>query len=110
MVSPGSDGPATHAISRRERVVRCPYVQTNVRWPLPVDQRLNELVSLLDDGGIHVTRSQLVAALVARAPAALADLKDLFAKYAGQSAGSVVLQRRGDIVPAKRRPGRRSNS
>jgi hypothetical protein len=67
------------------------------------------LVSLLGDGGVHVTRSQLVAALVARAPAALAELKDLFVKYTGQSAGSVVLQTRGDIVPAERRPGRRSS-
>jgi hypothetical protein len=89
--------------------VQCPYVQTNVRWPLPVDQRLNELVSLLGGGGVQVTRSQLVAALVAHAPTALADLKDLFADYSGQTAGSVVLQRRGDIVPGERRPGRRSN-
>lgn len=96
-------------ISRRERVVRCPYVQTNVRWPLPIDQRLNELVTVLGDGGVHVTRSQLIAALVARAPTAFADLRDLFAKYTGQSAGSVVLQRHGEIIPAERRPGRRSN-
>jgi hypothetical protein len=97
-------------ISRRERVVRCPYIQTNVRWPLPVDQRLNELVSLLSKRGVHVTRSQLIAALVAHAPTAAAELQELFAKYSYQSAGSVVLQKRGDIVPAKRRPGRRANS
>ncbi len=106
----GSDGRMTRVISRRERVVRCPYIQTNVRWPLPVDQRLNELVSLLAKGGVHVTRSQLVAALVARAPIAVAELQELFAKYSDQSAGSVVLQKRGDIIPAKRRPGRRANS
>lgn len=100
----------TRGISRRERVVRCPYVQTNVRWPLPVDQRLNELVSLLSDGGVNVTRSQLVAALVASAPTALTDLKDLVIKYTGQTVGSVVLQRRGAIVPSERRPGRRSSS
>jgi hypothetical protein len=89
--------------------VRCPYIQTNVRWPLPVDQRLNELVTLLGKGGVHVTRSQLVAALVAAAPTAEAELQELFATYSSQSVGSVVLQRRGDIVPAKRRPGRRAN-
>jgi hypothetical protein len=90
--------------------VRCPYVQTNIRWPLPVDQRLNEMVSLLSRVGVHVTRSQLAAALVAHAPAALAELKDVVAKYTAQTVGSVVLQRRGDVVPAERRPGRRSNS
>lgn len=87
----------------------CPYVQTNVRWPLPVDQRLNELVTLLGRRGVNVTRSQLVAALVAHAPTAAAELQELFVKYAGQSVGSVVLQKRGEILPAKRRPGRRSN-
>jgi len=106
----GSDGHTTRVISRRERVVRCPHVQTNVRWPLPVDQRLNELVSLLGKGGVYLTRSQLVAALVADAPTAVAELQELFAKYNDQSAGSVVLQKSGDIVPAKRRPGRRANS
>lgn len=90
--------------------MRCPYVQTNVRWPLPVDQRLNELLSLLGEGGVYLTRSQLIAALVAGAPTAAAELQELFAKYSNQSAGSVVLQERGDIVRAKRRPGRRANS
>jgi hypothetical protein len=110
MKSSGRDELATHPISRRERVVRCPYVQTNVRWPLPVDQRLNELVSLLGNAGTPVTRSQLVAALVARAPAAASELQELVVRYKRQSAGSVVLQTRGDIMPAKRRPGRRADS
>ena len=99
-----------HAIARRERVVRCPYVQTSVRWPLPVDQRLNEMVSLLGERGLHVTRSQLVAALVAHAPTTGTQLQQLFARYSSQSAGSVVLQKRGNIVPAERRPGRRASS
>ena len=64
--------------------MRCPYVQTNVRWPLPVDQRLNELVTLLGKGGVQVTRSQLVAALVAGAPAAEAELQELFATYSSR--------------------------
>jgi len=85
----GSDERTTHPISRRERVLRCPYVQTNVRWPLPVDQRLNELVSLLGNAGTPVTRSQLVAALVTRAPASAAELQELVARYTRQSAGSV---------------------
>src|SRR5262249_28765726 len=101
MIAPGSDGRATRAISRRERAVLCPYIQTNVRWPLPVDQRLNELVSLLDNAGVQVTRSQLVAALVAQAPNAVAELQELFARYNQQSAGSVVLQTRGAIIPAE---------
>jgi hypothetical protein len=106
----GAGRGATRPISRRKRVVQCPYVQTNVRWPLPVDQRLNELVSLLSTRSVHVTRSELVAALVAGAPTAIAELQELLATYSSQSAGSVVLQKRGNIVPAERRPGRRANS
>jgi hypothetical protein len=105
-----SGGDPTRPISRRERVVQCPYVQTNVRWPRPVDQRLNELVSLLSKRSVHVTRSELVAALVAGAPTAAAELQELLATYSSQLAGSVVLQRRGNIVYTGRRPGRRANS
>src|SRR5258708_32242630 len=97
----GREGRATRAISRRERVVRCPYVQTNVRWPLPVDQRLNELVSLLGEGGVQVTRSQLVAALVAHAPTAVAGLRELFVRDNQQSAGSGVLHTGDATVPAQ---------
>lgn len=88
-------------------MVRCVPVQTNVRWPLPVDQRLNELVSMLSAGGVHVTRSQLLAALVAHAPSEMLDLQDLLMSYSQKSAGAIVLQPRGDVIVRKRRPGRR---
>jgi hypothetical protein len=76
---------------------------------VPVDQRLNELVAVLGAGGIHVTRSELVAALVVQSPMTAPELQEIVVRYSQQSAGSVVLQRRGAILLAQRRPGRRAN-
>jgi DNA-binding response OmpR family regulator len=41
---------------------------TSVKWPDPVDDRLEVLLALLKAEGEQVSRSQLLAALVARAP------------------------------------------
>jgi hypothetical protein len=101
---------ATRVVPRRERLLRCPYVQTNVRWPVPIDQRLNELLDLLNAAGMDCTRSQLLAALVAMAPANLSELQRLLQDYGETSAGAVVLQARGGIEVPARRPGRRPRS
>lgn len=101
---------ATRVLPRRQRLLQCPYVQTNVRWPVPIDQRLNELLALLNAAGTDSTRSQLLAALVARAPARLDDLQRLLQDYSEKSAGAVVLQSRGSIEVPARRPGRRSRA
>jgi hypothetical protein len=101
---------ATRVVQRRERLLQCPYVQTNVRWPVPIDQRLNELLALLNAAGMDSTRSQLLAALVATAPAKLGDLQRLLQDYSEKSAGAVVLQPRGPIEIGARRPGRRTRN
>jgi hypothetical protein len=110
MIDRDREDGATRAVPRRERVLRCPYVQTNVRWPVPVDQRLNELLALLNAAGIDTTRSQLLAALVAMAPTELVDLQQLLQDYTEKSAGAVVLQSRGPIEVPARRPGRRART
>ena len=98
---------AHDVIERRTRSEKCAPVQTNVRWPAPVDQRLNELLDRLTAAGGEATRSQLLAALVAKAPASGADLANLLAEYKRTTAGKLVLQPRGQIVMQRRRPGRR---
>ena len=97
----------TDPVDRALRIEHCPAVQTNVRWPFPVDQRLNELLERLADVGAECTRSQLVAALVAAAPSEADKLKTLLEDYRRQTAGAVVLQSSGPLVAADRRPGRR---
>jgi hypothetical protein len=90
--------------------LRCPYVQTNVRWPIPIDQRLNELLARLNAAGADSTRSQLLAALVAMAPTKTSDLRQLLLDYSEKSAGGVVLQAHGPIEVRARQPGRRTRS
>jgi hypothetical protein len=96
------------SISRKLRIDLCPVVQTNVMWPAPVDQRLNELIRLigLEPYG-EVSRSRLLAALVAHATPDSRSLVRLLKTYAALSANDVVLQRSGPISVKHRRPGRR---
>jgi len=95
-------------IPRATRIERCPAVQTNVRWPAPVDQRLNELLGRLADAGDgQTTRSRLLAALVAGAPTDPEELRAVLLVYGQLTAGKVVLQRSGPIEQPVRRPGRR---
>ena len=94
------------AIPRGQKIEKCPSVQTSVWWPIPVDLRLNTLVDRQAANGGEVTRSQLLAALVAAASADSEELETLVRSYRKSTAGAVVIGR-GDIVPAKRRPGRR---
>jgi hypothetical protein len=95
------------AIDPKTRIEKCEPVQTNVHWPAPVDQRLNELLERLSTMGEEATRSQLLAALVASAPVAGPRLAELLARYRRSTAGKIVLQRRGPILLERRQPGRR---
>lgn len=95
-------------IPRATQIERCPAVQTNVMWPVPVDQRLNELLDrLAGSGEAMTTRSRLLAALVASAPSDAGELAILLQRYGRLTAGKVVLQSAGPIEARPRRPGRR---
>jgi hypothetical protein len=85
----------------------CPDLQTNVRWPIPVDQRLNELIEQIEAGGFDATRSLLLAALVAGAPVSASKLENLIRTYRSKTAGAIVLQTKGPILVPDRAPGRR---
>lgn len=43
----GSTEDSHGAIARYAKIERCPMLQTSIRWPAPVHQRLNELVDTL---------------------------------------------------------------
>jgi hypothetical protein len=103
---PGMGDPQ-RAIDPKTRIEKCEPVQTNVHWPAPVDQRLNELLERLSTVGEEATRSQLLAALVASAPVAGSQLAALLGQYRRSTAGKIVLQRQGPIVLERRQPGRR---
>lgn len=96
-------------VRRTTPIERCPPLQTNIWWPAPVDQRLNELWELLVNDGYEVSRSQLLAALVTNAPNRPRDLERLVREYKKRTAGSVVLQSKGPIREQERKPGRRAS-
>lgn len=101
--------PDTQTISPDAHIESCPKVQTNIRWPAPVDLHLNELVDELEAATAGViTRSQLLAALVARAPNSGPDLEQMMRDYRNLTAGDVVLHAAGGIEHPVRRPGRRA--
>lgn len=95
------------SIGRMTEIERCPRIQTNVRWPVPVDIRLNELLGRVTSLG-EISRSQLIAALVSSAPSEPDRLREIVEEYRSRTAGEVVLRRTGPISPQKRKPGRRS--
>ena len=83
-------------------------MQTSVSWPVPVDQRLNELLgefSAVSAGDI--SRSKLLAAIVSATPTSGSELERLVKQYRALTAGEVVLQEAGPIIIPDRRPGRR---
>lgn len=96
-------------IRRTTPIERCPPLQTNIWWPAPVDQRLNELRDLMVNDGYEVSRSQLLAALVTNAPKRPRDLERLVREYKKGTAGTVVLQTKGAIREQERKPGRRAS-
>ncbi len=94
------------AIPSRTRIEQCARVTTSVRWPSPVDQRLNALVELVGTTCGEVSRSRLLAALVSDAPSNETDLALLVHSYTKKTAAEVV-RRSGPIVEDVRQPGRR---
>lgn len=96
-------------INRKTPIEECQQRLTSIWWPIPVDQRLDELRDLVIKEGFEVSRSQLLAALVTGAPARARQLEDLIREYKRKNAGSVVLQPKGPIREPDRKPGRRKS-
>jgi hypothetical protein len=94
-------------IAPDEKLRECEVWQTNIRWPVPVDARLNALMELAEDEGESLTRSDLVAALVCAAPASGAELAKLVKSYRIQRVRDISIGE-AEVVPLPvRRPGRR---
>jgi hypothetical protein len=95
-------------IAPDEKLRECEVWQTNIRWPVPVDTRLNALIELAEDEGESLTRSDLVAALVCAAPTSGAELGKLLKSYRTKRAGDIAIGE-AEVVPLPvRKPGRRS--
>jgi hypothetical protein len=67
----------------------CKACSTSMSWPLPVSHRLDQLVERA--ARARTDRAELVAALVAAAPASEGGLTELVLAYREKSAGDVLL-------------------
>lgn len=95
-------------IERDSPIESCGKVQTSVSWPVPVDQRLNEMLSKVSAASTgDISRSKLLAAIVSATSADGRKLERLVKRYRALTAGDVVLQEAGPIIVPDRRPGRR---
>ena len=86
----------------------CRTMPTSILWPVPVDQRLEELLGRLNAVSAgDISRSKLLAAIVSASPTSGSELERLVKEYRALTAGDVVLQEDGPIIVSKRSPGRR---
>ena len=84
-------------------------VQTNILWPAPVDERLNELVAELEEVSAgDFSRSRLLAVLVALAPSEGSDLEGMVKKYRQLTAREIGFQAPEQLEQNVRMPGRRA--
>src|SRR2546421_3174494 len=98
-------------IPGNSRLKSCPERPAGIDWPIPIDQRLDELCDLADEAGADTTRKEIAAALLLASPTTPRKLKTLIDKY------RVAEARRAAIVDSdadrvlhirERKPGRRS--
>lgn len=87
-----------------------PTKQPGLRWPLPIDVRLDELVESANSGGVATTRQELLTALVLQATPDIEKLRRAVVRLRTARTREVVLRprtsypRRGPGRPRRRKP------
>lgn len=82
--------------------------QPGLRWPIPIDARLDALVGAANAAGAATNRTELLAALVLAAPTGAPTLRNTVLKLRVATVGQTAL---GTARPGRydlRRPGRPS--
>jgi len=93
------------------RLKACPERAAGIDWPIPLDQRLDELCELADDDGADTTRKELTAALVLAAPPKPARLRAIIDNYRRAKARQAAVVAGGEervLTIRLRQAGRRS--
>lgn len=88
----------------------CEEKASAVAWPLPVDRRLDELVTRARDFGERTTRKELAAAIVFDFELSAEDISNLLRRFRTATAGDTVLELPGDenvLRLPRHRPGPR---
>jgi hypothetical protein len=98
-------------IAAETRLKACPERAAGIDWPMPLDQRLDELCDLADEEGAETSRKELAAALVLAAPSSPVRLKALIDKYRKAKAREAAVTPNGEdrvLTIRPRQMGRRS--
>jgi len=80
--------------------------QPGFRWPIPVDARLDGLVSAANAAGAATSRKELLAAIVLTAPARPASLREAVVKLRVTTVRETALSGRASDSYVLRKPGR----
>jgi hypothetical protein len=72
-------------------VVRCKKTPVGSNWPLPVEQRMWELVEIANAVGLSTSKQELLAALICDVAPDSASLEGALRRYRVASAGEVAI-------------------
>ncbi len=89
----------------------CPKTQVGASWPLPVDQRLQDLVAAANRAGLNTSKQELLAAIVCGLDASDDAVEQSLRSYRTATAGQVSLREpsNGNVIQIDRHgPGRRT--
>jgi len=95
------------------RLPECPLKTTTMVFPVPVDVRLDGLVTVLTEGGDRTSRQELTAALIFHAPDNATQLSKILRAFRTGRAGEAQLasQTPENVLTFQRqKPGRRKRA
>ncbi len=80
------------------RLHRCHDVPVGVRWPFPLEQRINELLAMAEEAGEKTNKTELVAAFAYASPSDATSLASVLRSYRIASAADALLAPPADNV------------
>jgi hypothetical protein len=82
------------------RLKKCPDVAAGIRWPFPLEERLKQLVSMVEDeAGENTTKTEVVAALILAAPEDGEKLAGILRRYRLASVGDAIVGSDAGVQP-----------
>jgi hypothetical protein len=92
-------------VDAEARLHRCLDVAAGIRWPFPLEARLDQLIELADNSGENTNKTELVAAFVYGSPSDVAGLVAVLHSYRIATAGDALLSPPAEnVVEFTRRP------
>ncbi|HVU60203.1 MAG TPA: hypothetical protein VHD58_00945 [Mycobacteriales bacterium] len=88
-----------------------PQKQAAIAWPLPIDERLDQLLQQADAAGENTTRKELAAAVIATTSLTDAQLGKMLRQYRTMRVAELLVAPTGSnvISISRKKPGRRTS-